>query len=146
MIYRQTEDGKKEARNPSSGLPHLSRMILFLVDGKQDSAAIDLTLKNPPGLESAFQFLVDHHLIESAGEVTSATNGTDLRVQLISLFKTHLPAFASRAEAKLLSVPDDPDSLRSAFEGCCKVVRLTIDEKTSSKILQEGQSLLTHRG
>lgn len=107
---------------------------------------IEMTLKNPPGSESAFQFLLDHHLIESAGEVTSATNGTDLRVQLISLFKTHLPAFASRAEAKLLSVPDDPDSLRSAFEGCCKVVRLTIDEKTSSKILQEGQSLLTHRG
>ena len=52
------------------------------------------------------------------------------------------PAYSENVGRKLDSVPNTRQGLESALDACCKLVRLTIDEKMAQELARQGRSII----
>jgi hypothetical protein len=151
--YAKTTKGRDEVAKSSGDLSRALRSVLIVIDGK--TALHDLlaryasipTFERDVGLLLADGYL---HAVDDAAKPAAPHRAppferaadADSKEELIALAKRLLAEHAHTVVARLEKSGDRLEELSTALDGCCKLIRLTIDEKKAERFRELGKRVL----
>lgn len=161
LILEKTSKGSEEIESRTYKLSPALRMVLILVDGVSDVAALKTKATGVTALDDYLEELLRQGFIqrrqegalvggnresrpEATGEMAS---GTRVKWELVDMIRNIIgDEFGVRATERFLLVDDTPEALNEALDGCYQYILLTIDEKKAEAVKTRGQDILSREG
>ncbi|MFV1996854.1 MAG: hypothetical protein ACC641_02475 [Acidiferrobacterales bacterium] len=157
IILRKTEKGNEELETREHRLSPALRMVLILVDGKSDVAALKNKASGLKELEKYLEELVSDGYIRDQNDFTedspapqpvrelgAESLATMAKWEIVNMVKNVIGGeFGQRATDRFMNIEDTPNALRGALEECYNYVLLTIDDKKAAAVKQKGAEILS---
>lgn len=158
LTLEKTAKGTDELESRRYKLEPALRMVLILIDGHSNVAAIRQKVPGLPELIHHLEDLLRQDFIQpkvvgaQAARSHAATRDSpavassshQVKWQLIDMITVILgQELGDRICQKLLRADDTPEALTQALKTCYQNVMLTIDEKKAAEIKQRGLAILS---
>jgi hypothetical protein len=156
-VLQKTEKGNEELETRKYRLSPALRMVLILVDGKSDIAALKNKASGLKDLGKYLKELVSENYIRDQKDFTedspapqpdrelgSESKATMAKWEIVGMVKDVIGGESGeRATNRFMNIADTPDALRGALEECYNYVLLTIDDKKATAVKQKGTEILS---
>lgn len=152
LVYVRSAKGEEEIRSRKHQLRPLQRQTLILIDGHSTLKVLLSRWAALRGFEETLAHLEREGFIEP---MTTAANPRspaapagqpvaieDARRQLVEWLAAQLPARDTKFAAKLQAAPASMDGLHAAVDSCCRLIRLTVDEKLAARFAEHAKTVL----
>jgi len=156
-VLRKTGKGNEELETRKYRLSPALRMVLILVDGKSDVAALKSKASGLTDFEKFLGELVSENYIRDQNDFTedspapqsdrklgAESLATLAKWEIVEMVKNVIGGeFGQRATDRFMNIEDSPSALRGALEECYNFVLLTIDDKKAAAVKQKGAEILS---
>lgn len=152
LVYARSAKGEEEIRTRQHQLRPLHRQSLILVDGHSPLKVLLSRWAALRGFEEAMAVLEREGFIEPLAAAANPRSPAqfsgppatveEVRRQLIDWLAAQLPGGDAKFAAKLQAAPASSDGLQAAVDACCRLLRLTVDEKLAARFAEHARTLL----
>lgn len=152
LVYARSAKGEEEIRTRKHQLRPLQRQSLILIDGHSPLKVLLSRWAALRGFEESIMQLERDGFIEPLPAAAPASapaqpagqpgEAEEVRRQLLDWLAAQLPARDAKFAAKLQAAPASPDGLQAAVDACCRLLRLTVDEKLAARFAEHAKALL----
>jgi len=155
-VLKKTVKGIEELKTRKYNLSQSLRMVLILIDGKSDVAALKKKAISLAELEDYLKDLVTGGYIQdqnnftasapapsTAGKTGNESPTTMAKWQIVDMVRDVVGAeFGERATKRFLEIDDTRKALSTALDQCFEYIELTIDSKKAKTVKQKGTDIL----
>jgi hypothetical protein len=151
--YAKSTKGRDEVAKSGGSLSLALRSVLIVIDGKTAMRDLLVRYASIPTFERDVTVLLSEGYIGAVDDEAkpdkkhreppsdSEADGGP-KEELIAIAVRLLAEHARSVVARLEKSGDRPEELLASLEGCCKLIKLTIDEKKAERFRELGQRIL----
>jgi len=156
IVLKKTVKGVEELKTRKYNLSQSLRMVLILIDGKSNVAALRKKAISLAELEDYLKDLVTGGYIQdqnkfttdapapsAVGKTGNESPTTMAKWQIVDMVRDVVGAeFGERATKRFLEIDDSRKALSTALDQCFEYIELTIDAKKAKTVKQKGTDIL----
>lgn len=155
-VLKKTVKGVEELKTRKYNLSQALRMVLILIDGKSNVAALKKKAISLAELEDYLQDLVTGGYVQdqnkfttdapapsSTGKTGNESPTTMAKWEIVGMVRDIVGSeFGERATKRFMEIDDTQKALSNALDQCFEYIELTIDSKKAKVVRQKGADIL----